>query len=109
DPRPAAASLQDPSWIVRALAAVRLEVLGLDRATAEALRLQADPGKPPPADDFRPLRLAREFAGALEVELGPPVQVSLQEAARIAASFLTERVRSGPPGEDPLVKRRMIE
>ncbi len=109
DPRPAAAALQDPSWIVRALAVVRLEVLGLDQATAEALRLQADPGKPPPADDFRPLRQAREFAAALEVDLGPPVQVDLKEAARIAASFLSERVRSGPPNEDPLAKRRMIE
>lgn len=109
DPRPAAAALQDPSWIVRALAAVRLEVLGLDRGTAEALRRQADPGKPPPGDDYRPLRLAREFAAALEVELGPPVEVSLQEAARIAASFLTERVKGGPPDEDPLLKRRMVE
>lgn len=109
DPRPAADALQDPSWIVRALAAVRLEVLGLDHPTAEALRLQADPSKPPPPDDFRPLKLAREFAAALEVEVGPPVEVDLREAARIAASFLTERVKSGPPGEDPLVKRRMVE
>lgn len=109
DPRPAAAALQDPSWIVRALAAVRLQVLGLDQATAEALRLQADPSRPPPADDQRALRLAREFADALEVELAPAVDLPPGEAARIAASFLTERVRSGPRDEDPLLKRRMVE
>lgn len=109
DPRPAAAALQDKAWIVRMLAVIRLEVLGLDTGTAGALRAQADPSRPPPPDDFRPLKLAREFADALQVDLGPAVQVDTREAARIAAAILTERVKSGPATEDPQVKRRMVE
>lgn len=109
DPRPAAAALQDKAWIVRMLATIRLEVLGLDPGTAGALRAQADPSRPPPADDFRPLKAAREFADALQVDLGPAVQVDTPDAVRIAASILTERVKSGPANEDAQVKRRMVE
>ena len=110
DPRPAAAALQDPSWVVRLLGAVRLEVLGLDAPTANALKEQADPSRPPPADDLKALRKAREFADALEIDAAAPaVKVELKEAARIAAALLTERVKSGPRGEDGATKRRMVE
>ncbi|MBX3471728.1 MAG: hypothetical protein KF878_33145 [Planctomycetes bacterium] len=109
DPRPAAAALQDRAWIVRSIAVIRLEVLGLDAGTTEALREQADPTRPAPEDDSKPLRRAREFAAALEVDLGPPVEVPPREAARIAASILTERVKGGPPDEDAAAKRRLVE
>lgn len=109
DPRPAAAALDDKAWIVRMLAAIRLEVLGLDAGTANALRAQADPSRPPPDASFQPLKLAREFADALQVDLGPAVQIDKKDAVRIAASILTERVKSGPAAEDAQVKRRMIE
>ncbi|MCO5172540.1 MAG: hypothetical protein M9894_40100 [Planctomycetes bacterium] len=109
DPRPAAAALQDPAWIVRSIAVIRLDVLGLDAGTTEALRELADPGRPPPDADSKPLRRAREFAAALEVDLGPAVEVPPREAARIAASILTERVKGGPPDEDAAAKRRLVE
>lgn len=110
DPRPAAAALQDREWMVRLFAVVRLEVLGLDTGTAVALREQADPSRPPPADTFKPLQQARAFAEALEVDAGAPaIDLPLKEAARIGASLLTERVRSGPPGEEVGTKRRMVE
>lgn len=109
DPRPAAAALRDRAWIVRLLAAVRLGVLGLDPPTVAALRGEGDPTRPPPAEDFRPYVKAKEFAEALEVELGPPVQVEAREALRVAGSILTERVRSGPPTEEAGTKRRMVE
>src|SRR5688500_18497231 len=110
DPRPAGAALQDRSWIVRLLAAVRLEVLGLDRPTVAALKEQADPTRPAPDDDWKPMAKAREFAEALEIDAtAPAVEIPLVEAARIAASLLTERVKSGPPTEETPTKRRMIE
>jgi hypothetical protein len=110
DPRPAAAALQDREWLVRLFAAVRLEVLGLDGPTAMALKLEADPAKPAPKDDWKPLVQARAFAEALEVDAGAPaVDLPLKEAARIAASLLTERVKEGPAGEEVGTKRRMVE
>lgn len=107
DARPAAEALTDASWLVRQFAAIRMEVVGLDEATAHALRDQAAPDQPVPEATWKPLVKAREFAAALEVQVTPPVQVPLREALRIAASILTERIKSGP--EDPLGKRKLME
>jgi hypothetical protein len=107
DPKPAAAALTDASWLVRHLAAIRLEVLGLDEGTARTLRDRAGPDQPAPEASWEPLKKAREFAAALTVDLGPETKIPLREALRIAASILTERVKAGP--EEPLGKRRLIE
>jgi hypothetical protein len=108
DPRPAAAALTDASWVVRLVAAIRLGVLGLDEPTVATLREAADPTRPAPAADWKPVQQARAFADALEVELGPPVEITPRQAIQIAAAVLTERVHE-LPAEDPLAKRRMVE
>ncbi len=107
DARPAAAALTDASWVVRLFAAVRLEALGLDRPTARLLRDAADPGRGAPEPGWDAVRKAREFAAALEVELGPPPEVSEGDALRIVCSVVTERLRTAP--DAPGRKQRVLE
>jgi len=58
----ALAGLRDASWAVRAFAAIRLGVVGLDEPTVRSLRDAARPGSKPPAADDAKVAAAETFA-----------------------------------------------
>lgn len=105
DAQPVVRALRDPSWMVRLVAAIRLEVLGLEPRVALQLRQSADPAQPPPAADWPPLRAAAEFAASCQPDEGPPPPVEQAEALRIVASLVTERLQSGP---EPVDRKRQL-
>ncbi len=64
------AALRDPSWAVRALAAIRLGVLGLDEPTVRALRDAARPGSKAPTADDASVKAAETFAASVKPKEG---------------------------------------
>lgn len=104
----AVAGLDDSSWIVRHVATIRLNVLGLDSATTAVLRKNAEPGKKPlPANDPTRAKVAA-FAAQLQPDPDPVVEdPSPAEALRIATAVITELyTRSNLKTPQ---RRRMIE
>jgi hypothetical protein len=66
----AVAALKDANWAVRAVAAIRLGVLGLDEPTVRALRDAARPGSKKPADDDASVKAAETFAATVKPKEG---------------------------------------
>ncbi|MGE0709208.1 MAG: hypothetical protein AB7N76_19830 [Planctomycetota bacterium] len=94
DARPAVAALDDPSWILRRVAALRLGALGLAPELADALARAAVPGAPPLARSAE-ARRAAEALTVREPEAMPVPEVSAGDAARVVCSVVTLYVREG--------------
>ena len=107
DPRPAAAALGDPSWIVRRAAALRLGVLGLPPSRVAELREAARPGSAP-LRRGSPARAAARALGARppEREPEPAPELGRSEALRLAASLISRYVAEGK--ERPLARRELL-
>jgi hypothetical protein len=95
DAKPAADALRDPSWIVRRVAGIRLQVLGLEQNVVDELQKSAVPGQPAPAETSPELAKARELAAKVAPKKEPPKKVATLDAARIVASVQTEEVQRG--------------
>jgi hypothetical protein len=95
DAKPAADALRDPSWIVRRVAGIRLDVLGLEQSVVDELQKSAIPGQPAPAETSPALAKARELAVRVAPKKEPPKKVTTLEAARIVAGVQTEEVQHG--------------
>ncbi len=104
DARPAVAALRDAAWVVRRLAAVRLELLGLPGEVAAALRSRGRPGAEAPPADWPPLRQAEAFALTREAEPLAVDAVGRGEAARVVAHLTATALREA--GEAPAAARR---
>src|SRR5262249_38834831 len=76
----AAKALRDPSWLVRKLAAIRLQVLGLDGEVAEKLKFLASPGAGDPPKEL--LDKADAFAATVKLGEGTPAKVDKLDAAQ---------------------------
>src|SRR5690606_11609537 len=97
DARPACAALRDPAWVVRRLAIVRLELLGLPPEVCRALRARARPGTEPPLPDTPALEQAAAFA---EGRIAEPMKldpVSPGEAARTVADLTAQALAEEAP------------
>lgn len=95
DAKPSADALRDASWIVRRVAGIRLQVLGLDQDVVDELQSAAVPGKEPPAESSPALGKARAHAAKVTPKKDPPRKVEGLEASRIVASIMTEEVQRG--------------
>lgn len=92
---PAASAQGDASWVVRLVAAVRLEMLGLPREAARALKAAAHPDQAPLAEDDQARVAARTLAEQHKGQ-GDSEPVEVGELLRVVASVVSEELRSGP-------------
>lgn len=99
-------TLRDSSWILRKLAAVRLEAMGMKGDAVARLKARGVPGESPPPADWKPLRAAARFVKARQVDPNKVDPVNVHQACLIVASLVSGQVHSGK--ETPAVKRRMI-
>lgn len=106
DARPACEALRDPAWVVRRLAIVRLELLGLPPEVCRALLARARPGSEPPLPDTPALEQAAAFAEARRAEPMKLDPVSPGDAARAVADLTAQALAEEAP---PREKRRALE
>jgi hypothetical protein len=107
---PALVALRDRSWILRLLAVVRIETLGLERKTAERLQRTAVPDRVPLGADDPLFKKAAAFVAGVERPppgAGPFETTSKEEAVRILTGFVTEQVTRGD--EKPARKQELVE
>lgn len=98
DGHTAAKALRDPSWAVRALATVRLSVLGLHKDAARALHDAARPGTKPLAEKDPALEAADALAAKTSLQDADPSADKItidDEGIRSYVSLLHEELQVG--------------
>lgn len=87
--------LRDANWIVRRLAAVRLEAMGMAGTSVAKLKQRGTPNHTPPPLTWKPYVAAKQFVAGLTVEPRPVALISLGEASRIVSGLVDVQLRSG--------------